>query len=256
MPIVACYLCGVGTGVCQDCLGNHEIKSLPPNLVVVSESTAPLRSQSAESSIDFEAIMDEVKNGKKMEMPPLWEHLPLVPPPEWELPELKSVRKKSDGKYADAMENEELVDDEQRRIRQVEDIGFTVLRGNFVSGCGWPLMLDLDTPASRKQYNEMIPMIVQNFKINIGEWWYSKSATQSNPKCHVRLYMDKNIGTVERCMLEVTLGSDPKRGVFNVRKWGAGISYPSLLFKPPVDLQRRPHSGYHGLFSEDGFRLP
>jgi hypothetical protein len=255
MPIVACYLCGVGTGVCQDCLGNHEIKSLPPNLVVVSESTAPSSKNLERAVVELADVMGEW-NGKKMEMPPHWEHLPLVPPPEWELPELKSVRKKSDGKYADAMENEELVDDEQRRIRQVEDIGFTVLRGKFISGAGWPLMLDLDTPASRKQYNEMIPMIVQNFKINMGDWWYSKSATQSNPKRHVRLYMDNNIGTVERCMLEVTLGSDPKRGVFNVRKWGAGISYPSLLFKPPIDLQRRPYSKYHELSSEAGFRLP
>lgn len=114
---------------------------------------------------------------------------------------------------------------DKQRIEEARKAGFIIVQGDDNT-----LLLDLDTPESRHQFNAMLPMVHDRFNVKDYQTWSSKSGNT-----HVRLTIEKCATPMERLLLQAVLGSDVKRELLGMLKIRAAISDdPSVLFKPPM----------------------
>lgn len=91
------------------------------------------------------------------------------------------------------------------------------------------LLLDLDSDASFQKFTSTLPFVHNKFGVESALWWYSKSG---EPHRHFIVELKIELPVMMRVALELTLGSDHKRGILNCWKHGIGVDEPSLLFVP------------------------
>lgn len=108
-------------------------------------------------------------------------------------------------------------------IAQGKADGFEVITGDAAT-----LLLDIDTPASRKQYERVMPTLQQYFAVKSIEEWPSKSNN-----AHIRITLSQPIDDpFARYALQAALGSDGVKEVLTVIRERNGCASSSILFKP------------------------
>lgn len=112
--------------------------------------------------------------------------------------------------------------DQKTAIDEAHAKGFHIIR----SKKDW-LLLDLDHGVD--EYNAMIPMVVAKFGVRELQWWFSKSGA---PHVHACVMLTKSLPDHARNALEVALGSDPRRAVFNALRIEKSEPDASVLFMP------------------------
>ena|SRR5271165_7130110 len=116
---------------------------------------------------------------------------------------------------------------EEKAIKEATEKGFNVIRADFDT-----LLVDLDNEEDVNVFNDNIEMIENKFGIRSFSYWNSKSGY---PHIHVKVQLGHGVDNNQRTALELALGSDPKRGILNVKKtmgYYQPLS-PSLLLVPP-----------------------
>jgi hypothetical protein len=108
-------------------------------------------------------------------------------------------------------------------IADAEAKGFRVYIGNDRR-----LLLDLDTPASLRQYERVLPILQDMYELVEVSRWPSKSGHGT----HVVLECNEPLTVLERYGMQAMLGSDGVREALSVRRWLHGLSIHSLLFRP------------------------
>jgi len=112
--------------------------------------------------------------------------------------------------------------DIEKAIEKGKSLGFTVIQSTRST-----LLLDLDTPESVAQFNDVLPLVKEFLKVKEVLSWESEHGNQ-----HRLIYLDDDLHVLTRIALQAVLGSDPKREVFAIERIKAGITEPSLLFQP------------------------
>lgn len=109
--------------------------------------------------------------------------------------------------------------------KEIEKKGWSVLRADNRT-----LLLDLDTTESFITFTSMIAYIHRHFDVESYSSWPSSSGP---PHRHAQVKLREDLPPAARNALELVLGSDPVRGLLNIKRLEAGIEEPSRLFVPP-----------------------
>lgn len=109
--------------------------------------------------------------------------------------------------------------------RKMKAQGFEVFQGNERQ-----LLLDLDSPEAVATYRDRLGLAKRFFKIEEKQRWISKSGKG----LHVILESANKLSAMLRLLIQVYLGSDPKREIFGAMRVLNGEKNPSLLFKPGI----------------------
>lgn len=89
------------------------------------------------------------------------------------------------------------------------------------------LLLDLDSPFARAQYERVRPVLLQYVDVTGSSHWSSKSG---NDHKVIRLAEDMPIR--DRIIWQAALGSDGVKEALSLVAINAGVEEPCLLFKP------------------------
>lgn len=92
------------------------------------------------------------------------------------------------------------------------------------------LLLDLDTPAARVQFERVFPKVLEHFEVVGSQSWLSKSGNT-----HMLITLAAPLELPARLALQAALGSDGVREVLSLKRMANGCEEPSLLFRPRVD---------------------
>lgn len=89
------------------------------------------------------------------------------------------------------------------------------------------LLIDIDTAAQLKQYEQMMTRFSTEFGLTERERWKSKSGGT-----HIVVDCDDCLDPKDRIALQACLGSDPVREILGIRHIDNGIEEFSFLFRP------------------------
>jgi hypothetical protein len=99
--------------------------------------------------------------------------------------------------------------------------GFTIYTGSPTT-----LLLDIDDDESLKHYTSMLKSVQQVLSVSETTRWKSKSGNT-----HIVLELSKELDVTARIALQMVLGSDRKRGLYELLHVILGAN-PIALFKP------------------------
>lgn len=108
------------------------------------------------------------------------------------------------------------------KIEEAKAQGFEVVQSDDVT-----LLLDLDSAHAVAQFDRVLPVVTEHFRVIKQESWPSKSGN-----LHVKLTLAEPQPPGVRYALEAALGSDGVRTALTFVQLFAGCNEPSILFKP------------------------
>lgn len=98
---------------------------------------------------------------------------------------------------------------------------------DVVQGDERTLLLDLDTPEAKTQYERVFPIVQEKFDVVSTSSWLSKSGNT-----HIAVTLAEPLSVTWRIALQAALGSDGVREVLGLKRYANGVIEPSMLFKP------------------------
>ena len=107
------------------------------------------------------------------------------------------------------------------------DLAAAAEKFDVIKGTSTTLLIDLDTPEAKAQYERVLPKVVENFAVVSTQSWLSKSGNT-----HVLITLAEPLSPPWRLALQAALGSDGIREVLGLKRYENGIPEPSALFKP------------------------
>lgn len=93
------------------------------------------------------------------------------------------------------------------------------------------LLLDIDDPVSKAQFDRLLPKVKEVFGVSAVEEWKSKSGNT-----HIAVTLETPLPAGSRLALQAALGSDAVREVLAVARLMNGVVEPSVLFRPKVTV--------------------
>jgi len=91
------------------------------------------------------------------------------------------------------------------------------------------LLLDIDSEDDFNRYKFALPLVMEFLNIKEIQMWESKGLAGHR---HILITLNEDLHVLTRIALQAALGSDPRREIFAIERVKAGISEPSLLFRP------------------------
>lgn len=113
-------------------------------------------------------------------------------------------------------------EDIEEVVRQGKINGYIVYRSNSRL-----LLVDLDTEAARIQYERVLPILAKTHGAKEDDRWISRGGN-----AHRVVRLTQPIGIFHRLGLQAMLGSDGVREALSLKRARAGVSEPSVLFRP------------------------
>lgn len=132
---------------------------------------------------------------------------------------------------SEALEDYDVAFDPDTREAELEQAakGRVIVRGEPLR-----ILLDLDTPEARAQYDSMLPIVRRYWTIDdISEW----KSSGGNTHIAIRFRDTPELSVVERLLLQSILGSDPLKELLSFRRYLNGVEDPTVLFQPRKKTQ-------------------